>query len=342
MSASLEQRLQNYIAGKMPEALDICVSALDRIPGGASRETYRFVLSYADQNGTAERKLILRRDMPSSMLESERRIEFGAYRAFWNTVVPVPEMLWLEEDPAHLDHPFFIAAEVSGYQATPALLNMPPYTDHNAALGQRKYEILGAITKADPVSNGYTALFEAPDPAECWQIELEKWAKILEDDRVRAEPIAQALIRWMRANPPPPAQRISVVHGDYRTGNFLFDESGGIHAILDWEMTHLGDPLEDLAWSFSRMWCVAKDDRVGGLLLKPEAIAHWEAASGLKAEPSALHWWECLAALKGQALWVSAARNWLDAPTKETIHLFTAWMVLNAQDKASLELMERL
>jgi aminoglycoside phosphotransferase (APT) family kinase protein len=342
MTDILAQRLEQYIARKLPDAEKVRVSALDRIPGGASRETYRFMLSYTHGGEEIERRLILRRDMPSSMLESERRIEFAAYRAFWNTAVPVPEMLWLEEDPAHLDHPFFIAAEVAGFQSAPGLLPMPPYADHSVALGRRKYAILGEIAKADPARIGYSALFPTPDTKDCWRIELEKWVKMLEEDRVRAEPITHAMIRWMRTNPPPPAQRISVVHGDYRTGNFLFDEAGGIHAILDWEMTHLGDPLEDLTWSFSRMWRVAKDDRVGGLLSKADAIAVWEDASGLTADPAAVHWWECLAALKGQALWVSAARNWLDAPKKETIHLFTAWMVMNAQDKASLEMMGRL
>ena len=58
----------------------------------------------------------------------------------------------------------------------------------------------------------------------------------------------------LRRTPPPPAQKISVVHGDYRTGNFLHDGDGVIRGILDWEMAHLGDPLEDLAWALDPLW----------------------------------------------------------------------------------------
>jgi aminoglycoside phosphotransferase (APT) family kinase protein len=126
----------------------------------------------------------------------------------------------------------------------------------------------------------------------------------------------RAAIRWMRRNPPPPAQKIAVVHGDYRTGNFLFDEEGRIRGILDWEMSHLGDPLEDLGWSLNRVWCWAQDERRGGLVDRVRAITIWEKASGLKADPAALHWWELFATIKGQAIWVSSAHAWETGKTR--------------------------
>lgn len=74
-------------------------------------------------------------------------------------------------------------------------------------------------------------------------------------------------------------------------------------------MVHLGDPLEDLARSLNRVWCFQRDERRGGLLPREQAIARWEATSGLKADAQALHWWEVLNCLKGQAIWLSAARE---------------------------------
>ena len=71
-------------------------------------------------------------------------------------------------------------------------------------------------------------------------------------NELEPQPIIRAAIRWLRANPPPPPERVSVVHGDYRVGNFLYTKEG-IHGIVDWEMAHLGDPLEDLAWSFMEL-----------------------------------------------------------------------------------------
>ena len=84
-----------------------------------------------------------------------------------------------------------------------------------------------------------------PEPGQCWHRELDYWESYLGKMELEPQPLARAAISWLRRNPPLPAQQISVVHGDYRAGNFLFDITGKIHAILDWEMMHLGDPLED-------------------------------------------------------------------------------------------------
>ena len=74
------------------------------------------------------------------------------------------------------------------------------------------------------------------------------------------------------------------MHGDYRTGNFLFDGEGNIRAILDWEMAHLGDPLEDLAWALDPLWSHGDPSHPAGTVTREQAIAMWEEASGLKAE----------------------------------------------------------
>jgi aminoglycoside phosphotransferase (APT) family kinase protein len=343
MTTPLEPRIAAYIAGKLPGARDVTVDALARISGGASRETYRFRLQYTDADGApVERRLILRRDPPASLIETQRRVEFEAYRAFYGSSVPVPEMLWLEEQDDALDHPFFIAAELSGFETGAYNLQMPPYVDHQGAYGLRKWTILGEIAKADPEALGLDKVMEPIAPDACWKRELGYWEGVLDEDEITPQPIIRAAIRWLRANPPPPAQKISVVHGDYRTGNFLYDDKGEIHGILDWEMAHLGDPLEDLGWGINRIWCMARDDRRGGLLPKGEAVAIWERASGLKADPAALHWWELFNCVKGQGIWVSSARAWTDNENRDPIMIYSAWLMLNPQDRAALELMGRL
>ena len=88
---------------------------------------------------------------------------------------------------------------------------------------------------------------------------------------------------------------------------FLFDEQGEIHGVLDWEMAHLGDPLEDLAWGFNPVWSFGRPDLAGGLIDQAEAVTIWERTSGLKAEPTALHWWTLFNCVKGQAIWVGSA-----------------------------------
>lgn len=338
---ALEPRLAAYIAARMPQACNVAVENLSRISGGASRETYRFRLSWTEDGQTRERKLILRRDPPASLIDTERRIEFEAYRAFRGSAVPVPEMLWLEEQDAALDHPFFIAEEIAGFEASPQLLRAPPYLETLAKLGERKWSILAEIAKADPAAVGLAQVMPAVAADACWDCELSYWEGVLDEDESEPLPIIRAAIRWLRANPPPPAQKVGVVHGDYRTGNFLYDQAGGIHGILDWEMAHLGDPLEDLGWSLNPVWSFGTG-LAGGLLSRDEAIAIWERASGLRADPAALHWWELFNCVKGQAIWVSSARAWLDGGNREPIMVYPPWALLNAQDRAALKVMGRL
>ncbi|MDP3747328.1 MAG: phosphotransferase family protein [Phenylobacterium sp.] len=342
MASPLEPRLAAYIAGRMPDATEIAVDSLTRISGGASRETYRFRLSWRDGEGRPrERKLILRRDPPASLIDTERRIEFEAYRAFFGSAVPVPEMLWLEEADAALDHPFFIAEEIAGFQASPGLLWAEPYVATLEALAQRKWTILGEIAKADPTAVGLDQVMAPVAADACWDRELSYWEGVLDEDEAEPLPIIRAAIRWLRANPPPPARKVGVVHGDYRTGNFLYDEQGVIHGILDWEMAHLGDPLEDLGWSLNPVWSFGRG-LAGGLVPRDRAIAIWEAASGMTADPAALHWWELFNCVKGQAIWVSSARAWIDGGNREPIMAYPPWALQNAQDRAALKVMGRL
>jgi aminoglycoside phosphotransferase (APT) family kinase protein len=337
-----EARVAGYIADRLPEARDVVVTALQRITGGASRETYRFRLAYTDPVGArVERPLIIRRDPPASLIDTERDIEFAAYAAFHGSAVPVPEMLWLERTDA-LDRPFFIAEELVGYESSPMGMLGPPYAAVAEKLGERKWTILGEISKADPIALGLDKVMQVPTLDGCWKRELGYWEGEIDKDEVEPQPIIRAAIRWLRANPPPPAQKLSVIHGDYRSGNFLYDGEGEIHGILDWEMSHLGDPLEDLGWGLNRIWCWGGDDRRGGLLPRERAIAIWERASGLEADPVALHWWELFNCVKGQGIWVSSAKAWSDGENRDPILIFSAWRMLNSQDRAALELMGKL
>jgi aminoglycoside phosphotransferase (APT) family kinase protein len=339
---SLEEMLASYVKLKLPHATDVRVDQLEQISGGASRQTYRFRLCCREHGTSRERRLILRRDPSDSLIDTDRKIEFAAYRAFYGTEVPVPEVLWLEDNPVHLGSPFFISVEMTGLQTAPARIMTEPYLSHHQKLAEQEWSILGRIASIDPRAIGLVGTMEWVEPDACWKRELDYWEGVLDSDELIPQPITRAAIRWMRRNPPPPAQKICVVHGDYRTGNFLFDEAGRIHGILDWEMSHLGDPLEDLGWSFNRSWCWGHDERRGGLIGREAAIAIWEKASGLKADPAALHWWELFASVKGQGIWVSSGHAWENGQNKDPILVLCSWTLMNSQDRAMLELMGHL
>ena len=340
MAHPLEPRLAAYVATRMPDASGITVANLERISGGASRETYRFVLSWTEAAQSRQRRLILRRDPPASLIDTERRVEFEAYRAFRNTSVPVPEMLWLEEGNDALDHPFFIAEEITGFQAGPAGLFTAASDAVLNHVADRKWTILGDIARADPAP--LAAIVPTPALDHCWRRELDHWEALIDRDADQPLPITRAALRWLRANPPPPAQRLSIVHGDYRTGNFLYDAQGDIHGILDWEMAHLGDPLEDLGWSLQPVWTFGRQGLAGGLCPPARAVAIWARTSGLNADPAALHWWTLFNCIKGQGIWVGSAAAFNSGGNRAPIMIYPAWWLINAQERAMLHVMERL
>jgi aminoglycoside phosphotransferase (APT) family kinase protein len=334
--AELRDRLRAYAAHRLPEAEEVLVDDLERIFGGASRETYRFVLSYREGGAERRRRLILRRDPTGSLIDTQRAVEFAAYRAFYGSDVPVPEPLWLEEEPQWLDQPFFVMAELSGFESSPQVIVMPPFAERAEDLARAKWSILGRIAAADPIALGLGRVMDVVEPTQCWRRELDYWEGRIDADEREPQPIIRAAIRWLRREPPPPPARVTTVHGDYRTGNFLCDAGGTIHAILDWEMVHLGDPLEDLAWSLNPIWRWARDDRAGGLAPRAQAIALWEAASGLEVDDAALRWWEVFSAVKGQAIWISGAREFDEGSNHDPILAVSSWLMGNSQDRAAL------
>jgi aminoglycoside phosphotransferase (APT) family kinase protein len=328
MSADLEQRIARYLVHRMPEAGRISVLALSRIHGGASRETFRVRI---DTERSGVRGLIFRRDPVSTLIETEREIEFAAYRSFMGSRVPVPAALFLEREVEWLERPFFVMEEVEGCTAG-SILAADPYGPHRRKIGEQFFTILGHVAKRDVASSDLARHMAPPAPDAAWRQELDKWEKVIDEDELEPQPIARAAIRRLRKHPPPPAQRVSVVHGDYRTGNFLFDATGEIRAVLDWEMAHLGDPLEDLAWALDPLWS-ADRAHPGGMLSREESIAVWEKASGLKADPAALAWWSMFASLKGLAIWISSAKEFQSGTNIDPVMAFSGLYCLPFHNK---------
>ena len=340
---ALESAVQQYLARRIPDGRDLRVTHVHRIPGGASRETFSIDAAWnAPDGGELQRGFIFRRDPPSSLLlDSDRRLEFAFYRSFEATSVPVPKALWLEEEPGDLERPFFVMERIDGCDSSFQKIADPSFAPHRAGLGQRMYEILADIATRPLEGLPATEVTEVPRAADCWRRELDYWERIVGTSEMEPQPIVRAGIRWLRRNPPPPPPRVTVVHGDYRTGNFLFTTEE-IHGILDWEMAHFGDPLEDLAWSFMPAWHWTKDGKAGGLLDRDEAVRIWEKRSGLRVDTGALHWWDVFSCVKAQAIWLTSAREFAEGRATDLVMAFTSYWLINSQDRYLLDAMGKL
>ncbi|MCH8009657.1 MAG: phosphotransferase family protein [Chloroflexi bacterium] len=310
----------------MPGARELEVSQLRRVAGGASRETWAFDATWKEGKARAGRGYILRRDPEASLLDTERDIEFRVYEAMQGSGVPVPEVYWLESDPQWLDRPFFVMRRLEGDASTGAVIA----NSEAGAIAQQKVEILARIHAFDWKSGGLEKLRAPSTAAGSPDVEIAHWEGIMREEALEPQPVLEMALAWLKANRPAP-ERLTVVHGDYRTGNLLVN-GGKITGVLDWEMVHLGDPMEDVAWVCLRSWRWAGDARVGGLLSREEFYQGYEAASGTPIDRDAVHFWEVLGNLKVAVIFLTGARSFVEGRSKDAMHAFTAH--LNADIEA--------
>ena len=321
------EKTATFLEGKWQCKVD--VTKIEKIFGGASRETFSLDVEVDGE----PRGLILRRDPPTSLIDTERKLEYGAYVAIYPTDIPVPEPLFLENDPHILDRPFSIMAAVKGAISDVAGLN----PDQKKRIGREKWQLLGRLAAKNPLELGFETFMEVPELDQCASGALAYWEKVINEDQIHPQPIALAAVRWLKANLPPPAQKLCVVHGDYRSGNLLFDPAEGIKAVLDWEMCHLGDPLEDLAWSLDPLWSWDDPEKAGLLLPHHEALNIWEEHSGLSVDLEVFRWWRVFASLKALAIWISSSEDFQNGESKDTILALAGWVMSSRQNRILLD-----
>ena len=309
---------------------DCALVNIEQIPGGASRETYLVqLLRDGDPVG-----VVMRRDPPSSLIDTERALEYRTYEAIHqHGVMPVPEPIVLEESPGELLRPFSVMALVAEGQASPTGLDEPVMDPVRGDLAHRKWSMLGRMASQTPEQLGVGFM---PAPEHPARHELDYWRNVIDTDALHPQPIAQAALRWLERNLPEPGRHLTLVHGDFRTGNYLYTPQGEITAVLDWEMAHLGDPLEDLAWSLDPLWS-PQPAIAGRLASRADAMAIWQAASGLSIEPDTFRWWQVFASVKALAIWISSAEDYVHGTTKEPILAFAGWPMMDRQNRILLD-----
>ncbi|WP_330176586.1 phosphotransferase family protein [Streptomyces sp. NBC_01498] len=206
------------------------------IEGGRSNLTYLV--------GDGSHDWVVRRPPLGHVLATahDMKREFRVISALHPTAVPVPAPLLLCEDPEVLGAPFYLMEYVTGtpYRTAGQLAPLGPARTHAAVLGL--VDTLVALHAVDP---GTVGLGDFGRPEGFLDRQLRRWAKQLDASRNRDLPgvdeLHAALGRSLPVSPAP-----TVVHGDYRLDNVLIGDDDRIRAVLDWEMSTLGDPLTDL------------------------------------------------------------------------------------------------
>ena len=258
----------------------VTVDDLVRLAGGSSRECWRFTARRATG---APRHLVLRRDPPGSPA-SGVRLESQLLTAAGAAGVPVPAVVTSGDAGAGLGA-FVVVEFLDGETIPRRILRDDALAGARAAMATQCGEILADIHRI-PVSDV---------PGLLGGDQLEQLQALL-DELGQPHPAFELGFRWLAANRAPPSPEV-VVHGDFRNGNFIVGPEG-IRAVLDWELTHLGDPLEDLGWLCVKSWRFGSPLPVGGFGRLDELVSAYERASGRHVDRDALFWWQVFGTLR--------------------------------------------
>jgi aminoglycoside phosphotransferase (APT) family kinase protein len=246
------------------------VEGLRRLSGGASRETWSFDLRRTD--GTV-RPLILRRDPPGA-LRGGMGMEAALFAAAADAGVPVPAVERAGDD-------FIVMERLEGETIPRKILRDAEYAEVRPMLAGQCGEILSRLHRI-PV-DGIPGLQRGD--------QLDSFRAVYDSlDQPRAA--FDLAFRFLADTRPEPTGEV-VVHGDFRNGNLLVGRDG-VRAVLDWELAHVGDPLEDLGWLCVTAWRFGVDLPVGGFGTYDDLIAGY----GAPVDRQSLRWWELLGNLK--------------------------------------------
>ena len=302
LSEGVERLLADEVQG------DFEVSDQRWFTGGASKIQMGFTLRWNDpERGSVTERMMVRMDPKESLNATSKIREHQLLKALEDTL-PLPRAHWVDTDAKYFPEPALVYSVIDGVtkpqnadtgQVSGLGTNFG--ADLRAKLAPQFMDHIGKLhTWSDFDKHDLSAL-SMPEvgttQAAAWQLNLAR--RVWEEDRGEDIPLMEVASNWLGRNLPT-LDHVSVVHGDYRSGNFLFDEeSGQITAWLDWELAHLGDRHLDLAWATHPLFGHFDEGDTStyyasGLLTEEEFLEAYEKVSGLTVDRDRLRWYRIL------------------------------------------------
>ena len=275
------------------------VENLRELTGGASRTTWSFEAVTASQR----RALILRTGPPDEV-HAGMELEAGAQRAAATTGAPVPHVLVADNSTAALGNPYLVCDFIPGETIVRRI--------------QRQLDDAGRAKLLTQCAQALAAIHRAEPPTDIGLTELDQvgqWRDQL-DEMGDTTATFEWAFRWLAANRPP-ASPPRLIHGDFRMGNLIVDGSD-LAAVLDWELVHIGEVYEDLAWFCIRAWRfgATESHAAGGLGSIENFLTAYEDAGGMTLDRDAIRWWLVLATLRWGVICRYQAERHLSGQTR--------------------------
>ena len=254
------------------------VSGLTRLSGGASRETFLF-----EADG---QRYVLQRQRAGDVRDMGN--EAAVLRAAFAAGVPVAELVASSNVPSEIGSAFMISRAVEGETIARKILRDPEFAEARRLLPGQLGAALAKVHATDVAHITALPVVQVHD-------QLPQYRALL-DGYSEPHPAFELAFRWLHDHRPPPTRQ-TLVHGDFRLGNVMIGPDG-LRAALDWELAHLGDPMEDLGWLCVKAWRFGSPHPVAGVGDYAELADAYEAASGIAVDVDVVRWWEVLGTMK--------------------------------------------
>jgi aminoglycoside phosphotransferase (APT) family kinase protein len=280
------------------------------LTGGASRQTWSFDAAIERADGATQTlPLVLRADPRRTTGLMARETEYRLLEAAHAAGVPVPRVHLMGDDS--LDAPFFLMERVEGETIPRRLLRDEAYAQARSVMTEQLGAILARVHTIPIDAPGLDALAAPPADVSPARFEVDRFEQVYRAIAPEPHPAFELAFRRLREQARPAARR-TLVHGDYRIGNVIFGPEGA-RAVLDWELAHAGDPMEDLGWICVRSWRFGNDALpVGGIGTREQLFRAYEAAGGCRVDPEAVRFWEAFGNLRWGIICISQAKTFLD------------------------------
>lgn len=339
-SPELRQAIIDYLATRLTNGSNFELHNIQRIAVGWSHETWLFDVRYSEDDESQELGLCLRRDPGNALLRhlSDLEEQFRVLECLDRTELATPKAYWFERDENILGAPFLVMEKVTGSCPNPWGREGRAFYQAAAERGTLPNSFtttLGTLHTLDWRAAGLDFL-GVPAPGTGFaQREIDKWRNLIESADYAPQPILTDLICWLETNIPP-TDRLTLVHGAYRTGNLLIEDDR-VNAVLDWELQVIGDPMYDVAYVLSDL------NREGTSLLsnlveRDEFIRDYEAATGFTIDFETCRYYNALYAMRSVAFWMSAAGLYANGRSDDIRLARTAWSVPVVLERAATEL----
>lgn len=294
MDGAAQQRLLAFLA-RVTKAHLIEIVELSALSGGAIQENWGLTVALEGGVKPGRHRWVLRKDAASGVAVSlGRKEEFALLRAAQEVGVTVPTPLYLCEDRSVLGTPFYIMARIDGVALGPKVVKDLSLGGNREALTAQLGRELARIHSIVPPRADLSFLDQAEEhPA---LRDIARYRAYL-DEMGELRPALEWGLAWC-ADHLPERQETVLVHQDFRTGNYMLDESG-LTGILDWEFCAWGDPMSDIGWFCAQCWRFGRPDlEAGGIGERETFYQGYERESGRSVDREAVAFWEVMAHLR--------------------------------------------